>query len=86
MDQSASTNQSSGSTSAQASTGSTQSSASSGGSTSSDAAVASSDKEKHGKARGHDEDKLTGLDRADQVAGEHGKHGRDNAREKQGGQ
>jgi hypothetical protein len=30
------------------------------------------------------EDKKTGLDRADQVAGEHGQHGRDNAREKQG--
>ena len=31
------------------------------------------------------EDKATGLDRADQVAGEHGKHGRDNARAKQSG-
>jgi len=30
-----------------------------------------------------DQDKKTGLDRADQVAGEHGKQGRDNAREKQ---
>jgi hypothetical protein len=29
------------------------------------------------------EDKLTGLDRADQVAGEHGQQGRDNARENQ---
>jgi hypothetical protein len=27
---------------------------------------------------------MTGLDRADEVAGEHGKQGRDNAREKQG--
>ena len=31
------------------------------------------------------EDKATGLDRADQAAGEHGKHGRDNARAKQSG-
>jgi hypothetical protein len=30
------------------------------------------------------EEKKTGLDRADEVAGEHGKHGRDNARAKQG--
>jgi hypothetical protein len=29
------------------------------------------------------EEKLTGLDRADQVAGEHGQQGRDNARENQ---
>jgi hypothetical protein len=29
------------------------------------------------------EGKLTGLDRADQAAGEHGQQGRDNAREKQ---
>jgi hypothetical protein len=28
-------------------------------------------------------DKKTGLDRADEAAGEHGKQGRDNAREKQ---
>jgi hypothetical protein len=27
--------------------------------------------------------KAKGLDRADQAAGEHGKHGRDNARDKQ---
>jgi hypothetical protein len=31
----------------------------------------------------HDKDKKTGLDRADEVAGEHGKRGRDNAREHQ---
>ena len=30
-----------------------------------------------------DEEKKTGLDRADQAAGEHGKQGRDNAREQQ---
>jgi hypothetical protein len=30
-----------------------------------------------------DSDKLTGLDRADEVAGDHGQQGRDNAREKQ---
>jgi hypothetical protein len=35
-------------------------------------------------ARGHDENRAKGLDRADQVAGDHGRHGRDNAREKQG--
>lgn len=29
------------------------------------------------------EEKLTGLDRADQAAGEHGQQGRDNARENQ---
>jgi hypothetical protein len=29
------------------------------------------------------EDKKTGLDRADQAAGEHGQQGRDNARAKQ---
>jgi hypothetical protein len=33
---------------------------------------------------GENPDKLTGLDRADQVAGDHGQQGRDNAREKQG--
>ncbi|MBM4439611.1 MAG: hypothetical protein FJ027_04255 [Candidatus Rokubacteria bacterium] len=37
-----------------------------------------------GKARGLDPDKKTGLDRADEAAGSHGQHGRDNAREKQG--
>jgi hypothetical protein len=38
-------------------------------------------KGKHkGKGRGKGGDKLRGLDRADQVAGEHGKQGRDNAR------
>ncbi|HYE91016.1 MAG TPA: hypothetical protein VEA38_08360 [Terriglobales bacterium] len=36
-----------------------------------------------GKARGLDPDKKTGLDRADEAAGSHGQHGRDNAREKQ---
>jgi hypothetical protein len=41
-----------------------------------------SDKES-GKARGLDPDKKTGLDRADEAAGSHGQHGRDNAREKQ---
>lgn len=30
-----------------------------------------------------DEERLKGLDRADQVAGVHGQHGRDNAREQQ---
>jgi len=60
-------------TSAQASTGETESSAAAGGSAS-------------GETRhGNKEDKKTGLDRADEVAGEHGQHGRDNARAKQGG-
>jgi hypothetical protein len=31
----------------------------------------------------NDQDKKTGLDRADEAAGPHGQHGRDNAREKQ---
>ena len=49
------------------------------------AAGASSSKEdEQGKARGQQADKKKGLDRADEVAGEHGKQGRDNAREKQG--
>jgi len=46
--------------------------------------ASASDDEQHGKARGQQADKKTGLDRADQAAGEHGKQGRDNAREKQG--
>jgi hypothetical protein len=45
---------------------------------------ASADHPGRGHARGHDEDRAKGLDRADQVAGDHGRHGRDNAREKQG--
>ena len=32
---------------------------------------------------GDDNDKKTGLDRADEAAGSHGQHGRDNARDKQ---
>jgi hypothetical protein len=81
------TGQASGSTSAEAQTGSTGSGASAQGSASGDAAISASgeDKERHGRARGHDPDKLTGLDRADQAAGEHGQKGRDTAREKQGG-
>ena len=92
IDQSAATSQSSGqasgqasgSTSAQASTGETESSAAAGGTASGEASY-EKDRQKHGKARGHDEDKKTGLDRADEVAGEKGQHGRDNARAKQGG-
>ena len=41
------------------------------------------ERERHGKAKGHEDGKLTGLDRADQMAGEHGQYGRENAREKQ---
>ena len=37
-------------------------------------------KGRKGKGRGHGQDKKRGLDRADEVAGEHGKHGRDRAR------
>jgi hypothetical protein len=77
ISQSAATGQASGRTSAQASTGTTQADSSAQGSASGEV--------HHGKARGHDEERLTGLDRADQVAGEHGQHGRDNARERQGG-
>ena len=40
------------------------------------------DKDKQGSSDKH-EGKATGLDNADQKAGEHGQHGRDNAREKQ---
>jgi hypothetical protein len=40
--------------------------------------------ERDGETRIGEEEKLTGLERADQVAGEHGQYGRDNAREKQG--
>jgi hypothetical protein len=58
---------------------------SSGASAEGTASASGEEKERHGKARGHDPDKLTGLDRADQVAGEHGQQGRDTAREKQGG-
>jgi len=54
------------------------------GSAVSGATSSDQDKEKRGNAFGKDEDKKTGLDRADQAAGEHGKQGRDNAREKQG--
>jgi hypothetical protein len=39
--------------------------------------------ENNGKARGQDPDKKTGLDRADQAAGDQGQQGRDNAREQQ---
>ena len=63
-----------------------QASASTAGSTSAQANTGEmndEEREKHGKARGHDEDRKTGLDRADEVAGEHGKQGRDNARAKQ---
>jgi hypothetical protein len=35
------------------------------------------------KARGQDQDRKKGLDRADEAAGEHGAQGRQNAREKQ---
>ena len=45
--------------------------------------TSSSTGDEQGKARGQQADKKTGLDRADEVAGEHGKQGRDNAREKQ---
>ena len=38
------------------------------------------DKDKLDKDQG---DKKTGLDRADEAAGQHGQHGRDNARDKQ---
>lgn len=38
------------------------------------------EKGKKGKGRGHGHEKKRGLDRADEVAGEHGKHGRDRAR------
>jgi hypothetical protein len=60
------------------------------GSTSGDASVTASneeDEERHsqGKARGHDEERAKGLDRADQAAGEQDEHGRDIARERQGG-
>jgi len=34
-----------------------------------------------GKTKQNDGDKKTGLDRADEAAGSHGQHGRDNARE-----
>lgn len=37
-------------------------------------------KEKKGKGRGRGHEKKRGLDRADEAAGEHGKHGRDRAR------
>lgn len=37
-------------------------------------------KDKNGRGRGHGHDKKRGLDRADEVAREHGKHGRDRAR------
>ena len=40
---------------------------------------------KKGEKRANKEEKKPGLDRADEVAGEHGKQGRDNARAKQGG-
>lgn len=85
-DQGAATGQASGSGSAEAQAGTTGSGASAEGSASGDASISASneDEERRGKARGHDPDKLTGLDRADQVAGEHGRQGRDNAREKQG--
>lgn len=49
-----------------------------------DEGAPSDELERYGQARGDEEDKLTGLERADQVAGEHGQYGRDNAREKQG--
>ena len=57
-------------------------SASAGGTAS---AGASDEEERQGKARGHDPDRAKGLDRADEAAGSHGQHGRDNARQKQGG-
>jgi hypothetical protein len=63
--------QASGSTSAQASSGETEAGAAAGG-------TASGEVKQENK-----EEKKTGLDRADEVAGEHGKHGRDNARAKQ---
>ena len=81
MDQSASANQSS-STQAQP-----DSSQIVGGQASGGASAQGSASTQGGSASaGATEDKKTGLDRADQVAGEHGKHGRDNAREKQGSQ
>jgi hypothetical protein len=75
MDQSAATNQSSatGSTASQASTDTTQAGSAASGATASNDA---NDRFK-GETRG--------LDRADQMAGEHGQHGRDNARAQQGG-
>jgi hypothetical protein len=42
------------------------------------------DKDADDNGHGNKGGKLRGLDRADQVAGEHGKQGRDNARAKQG--
>lgn len=54
-------------------------------STAMDEGTPSDELERYGQARGDEEEgKLTGLERADQVAGEHGQYGRDNAREKQG--
>ena len=61
---------SSSQSSSQASTDSTQA-----GSAASGATASGDDRFKHGK----------GLDRADEVAGEHGQHGRDNARSNQAG-
>ena len=67
-----------------ASTSADSSSAKADSSTAMDQGAPSDELERYGQARGEDEDKLTGLERADQVAGEHGQYGRDNAREKQG--
>ena len=53
-------------------------------STAMDEGTSSDELERYGQARGDEEGKLTGLEQADQVAGEHGQYGRDNAREKQG--
>ncbi|HET7343580.1 MAG TPA: hypothetical protein VFL90_19100 [Methylomirabilota bacterium] len=41
------------------------------------------DRDRDDMKKGQDLDKKTGLDRADQAAGEHGQQGRDNAREHQ---
>ena len=43
------------------------------------------DRERRSSGRGNAEDRTRGLDRADEVAGEHGKQARDNARQKHGG-
>lgn len=71
----------SGSTSTQSST-SAQSSTDMQAGASAGASASEDEGRKPGKrkARGHDPDKKTGLDRADEAAGEHGQQGRDNAR------
>ena len=78
MDQSASTTQSTTSSDVTSGMPSDSSASASAGATGSE-----EDRHPHGKARGHDPDRAKGLDRADEVAGIHGQHGRDNAREKQ---